>query len=537
MNILIVDDEYLVIEEIVSSVNWDRLDITGIFTAGSLKQALTILKQQPVDLVLCDIEMPGGNGLELLRTIKRDHPGIEVLLLTCHAKFSYAREAIRLGSLEYLLKPISFPELENSLQRAIDKIRQTEQFQEARRYGSYWQKHLPVMIERFWFDIVTRSIEANASTIQRISKQRNIPFDSQLRFLPILIVVRRWHVNLKSQDEKLRLFLLKSTAIETIITEEARGLIIDFSEKNLIVLISDFSNSTSEMVAIERDCERFIASCHQYLECDLNCYIGQASLAQDMAEQIEKLVADDEKNVTFDNQVISDVATAAKGQLVLPDMMVWSVLLSNGRHRQVMNEAIRFLSNHIQSKTMDSESLNRFYQDFMQIIFTFLKTKNIQPSQLFCDEDSILLVEQATQSVSDMVRWISWMDGTIHKFISQNSREMTLADQVAHYIQQNLDRDLTREEIAASFFFHPDSLNRLFKKDTGMSITKYLTEIRLQNACKLLTDTSLSVSLIAMSSGFRHLSYFSSIFKRTFGMTPVEYRRTKAGKRVDVDKK
>lgn len=256
-----------------------------------------------------------------------------------------------------------------------------------------------------------------------------------------------------------------------------------------------------------------------------------------MAEQIEKLVADDEKNVTFDNQVISDVATAAKGQLVLPDMMVWSVLLSNGRHRQVMNEAIRFLSNHIQSKTMDSESLNRFYQDFMQIIFTFLKTKNIQPSQLFCDEDSILLVEQATQSVSDMVRWISWMDGTIHKFISQNSREMTLADQVAHYIQQNLDRDLTREEIAASFFFHPDSLNRLFKKDTGMSITKYLTEIRLQNACKLLTDTSLSVSLIAMSSGFRHLSYFSSIFKRTFGMTPVEYRRTKAGKRVDVDKK
>ena len=99
MNLLIVDDEMVAIKGMMDGVNWKACGIDGsIWTACSAERALQIIRAQQVDIMLCDIEMPGDSGIDLLRMIRESNQEIACIFLTCHASFEYAQEAISLGS-------------------------------------------------------------------------------------------------------------------------------------------------------------------------------------------------------------------------------------------------------------------------------------------------------------------------------------------------------------------------------------------------------------------------------------------------------
>ena len=95
MNLLIVDDEYLIIEDLLSITDWEMTGVTEIYTAMNAARAKQLLLEKQVDLMLCDIEMPQTDGLELLKWAKENCPSLEVIMLTCHAQFDYARTALR----------------------------------------------------------------------------------------------------------------------------------------------------------------------------------------------------------------------------------------------------------------------------------------------------------------------------------------------------------------------------------------------------------------------------------------------------------
>lgn len=124
MHLLIVDDEPLAIQGIESGVRWELLGISAVCKAGNIRQAKEIFSKHPVDIMLCDIEMPQGNGLELLAWVRETHPATVSIILTCHADFEYARTALQLGSLDYVLKTMPYEELEAVIGRAIRKAEQ-----------------------------------------------------------------------------------------------------------------------------------------------------------------------------------------------------------------------------------------------------------------------------------------------------------------------------------------------------------------------------------------------------------------------------
>lgn len=137
MNLLLVDDEIITIKGLITGVHWKDCGIDGeIFTAGSAKEALDVIARAPVDVILCDIEMPGENGIELIRQVRELHPEIVSVFLTCHAKFEYAQEALRLGCQNYILKPAPFDAVASAVQKAADAVRARRSEAAARRYGA-----------------------------------------------------------------------------------------------------------------------------------------------------------------------------------------------------------------------------------------------------------------------------------------------------------------------------------------------------------------------------------------------------------------
>jgi len=118
-SILLVDDEEFALQGIEQGVDWERIGIMRVYKTHEKKTAIRMLESYPIDIVLTDIEMPEGSGIELIRWLKENQPHCVSIFYTCHADFSYAQEAVKLGALDYLLKPIPYDELETILQKAI----------------------------------------------------------------------------------------------------------------------------------------------------------------------------------------------------------------------------------------------------------------------------------------------------------------------------------------------------------------------------------------------------------------------------------
>lgn len=140
MNLLIVDDDVIEIQVICSIVKREKLGIDQIFQAYRAAQAQRIIESERVDLILCDIEMPGENGLELLRWVRENREEMECVFLTCHASFKYAQEAISLGCQDYILIPAKYEDIGAVILKVVRRLEERRKARRYQEYGKYMLK-------------------------------------------------------------------------------------------------------------------------------------------------------------------------------------------------------------------------------------------------------------------------------------------------------------------------------------------------------------------------------------------------------------
>lgn len=526
MQLLIVDDEYLVVEELKNAISWKRLGISKVLTSFNIEQAKEVFLKEQVDLMLCDIEMPEGSGLELLSWVRQNYPSTESIFLTCHADFHYAKEAIRLGSLEYILKPVPYKDLEESVAKAIDKIAKDRKLLEDSRFGKYWFKHLPVLIERFWFEIINRMIEPDPKAVKKAAEDRNIPYSEEMRFLPVLLTVRRWNNEMDLRDQKILEFAVSKIATETILKEGSNGQIVEFGANRFFILISLWNYINLDIKTLKRDCETFISFCNQHLGCDTACYIGEEAHAHEIPSVVDKLTELENNNVVHDNKVLLLQAQNETGITEdLPDMNVWSIMLVYSSYNELIFEVTDFLNRVSKKGELDGQFLRQFQNAFMQMYYSVMEQKKIR-SHLFLSGDlSVKLQEKAIRSVTDMAAWVTNVIEKTSKYEKRAEDFESIINKAKQYIKDNIFRETSREQVASHLYINPDHLDRIFKKKTGMSVTKYVLQERINTAKELLSDTEIPVGKIAVSMGYKNLSHFSAVFKEQTKINPTDYRK------------
>lgn len=138
MNILIVDDEALAIQGMLDGVNWDVLGFDKVLTASGYTEAVNLFKNTYIDVMISDIEMPGESGLKLIEYVNEHSQNTECIILSCHDEFDYARTAVRLNCMEYLLKPIRYEKLTEIILRAKEKIEDRRKSEQIKQYGQQY---------------------------------------------------------------------------------------------------------------------------------------------------------------------------------------------------------------------------------------------------------------------------------------------------------------------------------------------------------------------------------------------------------------
>lgn len=137
MNLLIVNDEMLTADTMKEDIRWEKYGIDEVFVAYDAAAGKECIQKRRIDIMLCDIEMPGESGLGLLRWVRGQRFQIECVFLTCHASFDYAKEAIGLGCQDYILIPAEYEVIGKAIKKVADRIAETREAARYEEYGKY----------------------------------------------------------------------------------------------------------------------------------------------------------------------------------------------------------------------------------------------------------------------------------------------------------------------------------------------------------------------------------------------------------------
>ncbi len=138
MKLLIVDDEYIAVEGVMNGVDWDSLGFEQVLQAYSYTEAVGVFQNNYVEILLCDIEMPDGSGLELVEWVNKHSPGTQCIIMSCHDEFDYARQAIKLRCVDYVLKPVRYPILTAVLKKTMEAVENRRHKERMENYGQQY---------------------------------------------------------------------------------------------------------------------------------------------------------------------------------------------------------------------------------------------------------------------------------------------------------------------------------------------------------------------------------------------------------------
>lgn len=186
MNLLILDDEPLTIKSLKENMPWKELGIDEVYTAFEPRFAKQLITTFPIQIILCDIEMPGENGIDFLKWMKTETDCDAVtLLLTCHDEFSYAKEGISLGVMDYILKPVPFDELGDIILKACALYNKQQTQKKQLRAGQLWEQNQSALTRNFWREFFVGN-PVNLDVLENGS----LGFFSDTEFLLLLLQIR-----------------------------------------------------------------------------------------------------------------------------------------------------------------------------------------------------------------------------------------------------------------------------------------------------------------------------------------------------------
>lgn len=524
MNLLIVDDEYYSAESTRMKIAKSGPAFDEIFCAYSMEQALEYFKEHTVAVMILDIEMPGGSGLELLDHIRQNGLDTICIFLTAYAKFEYVSRAMRLTSIDYLLKPVDEKDLLSAVSRAVEQYRHQANVKLSTLQAGYWKESELYLWELFWLDLSAGAVSSKRSDILGELNLRNLnPSAADLSYLPLLIQCNGMDKIPLKKD--LHEFLLKNIVREYFYKKEEVPVAVRINSQFYFLPLPETGRSREELLSL---CSRTFADFVPRFPNTFNFYLPAhcCGIAEFQAT-LQELLAAAEKNVSLENHVF-DLAQLTPPEENDADISFsfkdWSDLLLQRKTKRLLSETGLFLDSLQHSRHATRDTLTRFYYSFLQILFSCMETTSAEMLPTFRERISRFSIDRICSSLQNLQEWVGDALDLYEECAVNSADQDAAVTTVKKYIRSHLDENLTRESLAAMVYLTPDYLSHLFKRETGFSLTNYIIYERIEEAKRLLAGTGQSVSDIATRCGFQNISYFSKQFKRFAGMTPREFR-------------
>ena len=514
LRVVLVDDDQLMLESLQEMVDWQS---HGCVLAGAFDNAEVVLRTLTSlmpDLIITDIQMPQMDGLTFTETVRRQSPATKVLLLTAYSDFDYARRAVELGACGYLLKHELSPQvLQQRLHQLCAESRQELHVRDAARRQLLENLLLP------WAEEETRE----AFRREFCSERERYAFCLVLlRALVPFWVFRHDKDAERNASTRLctqaRSWGAAMTCRENL---QLETVAIPWSEGQALVLLRlpDVS-SARQWRAMLQSLLPGLADCAAARQAHINCLLisspckGPEGLANALAE-----------------------LTAARKLCVFrgEERMLFCDTLAGSRPEQELQQRCAELSQRLRQENGEAvlEELEDLYARSRQTmdpealrLCVELMEKLVRQRILQEQLDSHLeerYREEVLAQVSAGGLWSAFRafwellgELPVHGHSPRVARTIRM-------IQTRYGEDLTLREAAEELELSEEYLNKLFRKETGVGFSRYLSDYRMDMAKRLLRAGTMRVGEVAAQVGYRNSQYFSITFRKMTGMTPSQY--------------
>ena len=525
--ILLADDEGIMLESLKNIIESNFGEECEIHCAKTGRAVVEQAQSYPPDICFMDIQMPGISGIQAIKEIQKFNRSVVFVVITAYDKFNYAKEAVNLGVMEFLTKPVNKKVIIETCMKAMTKV------------DGARQKRSDDLRIREKLETVVPMIESGY--INNILLQDD--FQTYQENYTQLLDIREEHgymivTEFGDSMENGRLTnavgaSVKANKFYSVFREIAQGFfecLVGPIMGNRIVLLVPFEKdreSYEDRVEIVTRARNMVHKFESRIDSKFRCGIGRVKeLGGNMKESFQEAVAA-LRETTIHVVHIEDVPVAQKYDGEYPQDLErrYEKRVLEKDAAGALNCAQEFFDWMMGQPAIKREDVEikileiimevekrAFYAGAMKYHFSY-RRGYIQEIQTCAGMDGLKewFLDKTKEICSNM----------------ENAKEkeaVSIIEKAREYIDENYKKDISLDEVSREADISPYYFSKLFKQETGRNFIEYLTEVRLRNARELLKNSQYSIKEICAESGYSDPNYFSRIFKKYEGVTPSEFR-------------
>lgn len=532
IKVMIVDDELLVRVGVKMSVNWEQHGFELAGEAEDGKQALEMAGKVKPDIVLTDIKMPVMDGIEFLKNLKKLLPNTRAIILSGYNDFEYVREAVKLGAVDYILKLSLKPEeLLNILGKVKRDIeRDHKKIEENTSIKSLLNANIDEIKERYFYRLLMGSTFDIKDFKSQIGESLKI-FDKPVIIMDIKVDHKsRIKNKARFTDIDLFDFSLKNIANE-VVESYFPCETLRVRSMELAALITMDSVAEESLIKV---CRGINDALQMYFSTTV--YFGISNVHYLPADYKE---AWHEAGMAANQKYLHAQETVFFYK-DLPPYNVENKMIYAGKiekelygNLELMNTdmAINVLNRLYDELESSNVSPAKAKAELKEVLFTYsqvLKAFGISSGKLSQQGTGDLFEEfDEIDDITAIKEWFANLTVKLFENIKSNHSGMYREeiDKIRRFVSEHYMDDLSLSAVAAYVNMNESYLSNLFSKETGTSFIEYLTNIRIEKAKEYLRESDLKVYEISEKIGYCNEHYFSKVFKKVVGITPLEYKK------------
>lgn len=535
IKVFLVEDEMVIRRGIKNSIDWEKEGyiFCGEASDGELAYPM-IIKEKP-DILITDIRMPFMDGLELCKLVKKELPNIKILILSGYDEFDYAKEAIRLGVTEYLLKPISSGKLLEALNGVSESIRREKEDKDlVRKYMEEMRENTEHEKQKFF----EQMIAGNLSMADALETGKKYEMSLSAGMYNLLL----FRFTLGEENRKSGELLGEAEyAIEKL--TERLEYVFEFQrgvEGWAFLLMADNEEQMSERVKeLSKDLEEIMKNYStiayfggigqpvaRLRELEESFREAECALAARFTMELNRIISVDDIRMAQNVDTLDDIEITSFGEIEKTRTML-EKFLNNGVEDEI-DEFVDVYINELPEENLKSVLMRQYIiMDAYIVMMSFCeKIEGIegemqaQSEELKNSMKTIQTVEEIKNYIRMLLKKIIGVRDTI-----SGRRYSDIIEIAKDQIRKTyMSDEISLNTVAAEVGMSPSYFSSIFSKEMGKTFVEYLTEIRMDRAKELLMCSSMKTSEIGYEVGYKDPHYFSYIFKKTQNCTPKEFR-------------
>lgn len=535
IKVFLVEDEMVIRRGIKNSIDWEKEGyiFCGEASDGELAYPM-IIKEKP-DILITDIRMPFMDGLELCKLVKKELPNIKILILSGYGEFDYAKEAIRLGVTEYLLKPISSGKLLEVLNGVSESIRREKEDKDlVRKYMEEMRENTEHEKQKFFEQMIV----GNLSMADALETGKKYEMNLSAGMYNLLL----FRFTLGEENRKSGELLGEAEyAIEKL--TERLEYVFEFQrgvEGWAFLLMADNEEQMSERVKeLSKDLEEIMKNYStiayfggigqpvaRLRELEESFREAERALAARFTMELNRIISVEDIRMAQNVDTLDDIEITNFGEIEKTRTML-EKFLNNGAEDEI-DEFVDVYINELSEENLKSVLMRQYIiMDAYIVMMSFCEKfegiegeMQAQSEELKNSMKTIQTLEEIKNYIRMLLKKIIGVRDTI-----SGRRYSDIIEIAKDQIRKTyMSDEISLNTIAAEVGMSPSYFSSIFSKEMGKTFVEYLTEIRMDRAKELLMCSSMKTSEIGYEVGYKDPHYFSYIFKKTQNCTPKEFR-------------